>query len=66
MATPVEIVRQAENQQSVREENDISVSDMRRVLEEKQVSFKDCAFTGTDLDALIRLLYKHRDRLAVS
>jgi hypothetical protein len=50
----------------VKEENEISVSDMRRVLEERQVSFKDCAFTGTDLDALIQLLYKHRDRLAVS
>jgi hypothetical protein len=65
MATPVEIVQQEENQQSVEENTEISVSEMRRVLEEKQVSFKDCAFTGKDFDALVRLLYRHRDRLAV-
>jgi hypothetical protein len=64
MATPVEIVKQEENQQSVESNADISLSKMRRVLEELQVSFKDCAFTGNDLDALIRLLYRHRDRLA--
>jgi transposase InsO family protein len=64
MATPVEIVKQDENQQSVASNADISVSEMRRVLEELQVSFKDCAFEGKDLDALIRLLYRHKDRLA--
>jgi hypothetical protein len=37
---------------------------MRKILEEKQVSFKDTAFTGKHLDDLIRLLYRYRDRIA--
>jgi hypothetical protein len=38
---------------------------MRSELEQKGVSFSDCVFTGADLDALIKMLYNYRDRIAV-
>jgi hypothetical protein len=43
-----------------------SIADMRRALEGKGVSLADTALEGSDLDALIRLLYRNLDIMASS
>jgi hypothetical protein len=43
----------------------LTAAEMRSELEQKGVSFSDCVFTGADLDALIKMLYNYRDRIAV-
>lgn len=40
--------------------------DMKRALESKGVSLKDTALEGSDLDALVRLLYRNFDIMAAS
>jgi hypothetical protein len=44
----------------------LTVTEMRSELEQKGVNFADCVFTGADLDALIKMLYNYRDRIAVN
>jgi hypothetical protein len=47
------------------EDGNLTVAEMRAALEQKQISFKDTDMTRTDLDDLIRLLYKYRDRFTL-
>ena len=43
-----------------------STAEMRRILEEKSITFQDTALKGQDLDDLIAMLYKNMDIMATS
>jgi hypothetical protein len=47
-------------------ENEPPLQEQRKLLEEKGISLADTAFTGQDLDDLIRFLYRNRDLMATS
>jgi hypothetical protein len=65
-ATPVEIIGSERKPQINDTPNTTyTVAEMRSELEQKGVSFTDCVFTGADLDALFKMLYNYRDRIAV-
>jgi hypothetical protein len=65
-ATPVDIIKSERTPQIEDTSNTtLTVAEMRSELEQKGVSFTDCVFTGADLDALIKMLYNYRDRIAV-
>jgi hypothetical protein len=62
---PVDILQNDHGLTQDEEDGDLTVAEMRAALEQKQISFKDTEMTGADLDDLIRLLYKYRDRFAL-
>jgi hypothetical protein len=65
-ATPVDIMKGERTPQINDTPNaTLTVAEMRTELEQKGVSFADCVFTAADLDALIKMLYNYRDRIAV-
>jgi hypothetical protein len=65
-AAPVNIIKSEQTPQIEDTSNTaLTVAEMRSELEQKGVSFSDCVFTGADLDALIKMLYNYRDRIAV-
>jgi hypothetical protein len=65
-ATPVDIMKGERTPQINDTPNTtLTVAEMRSELEQKGVSFTDCVFTAADLDALIKMLYNYRDRIAV-
>jgi hypothetical protein len=66
-ATPVDIIKSEPTlQTNDTSDTTLTVTEMRSELEQKGVSFADCVFTGADLDALIKMLYNYRDRIAVN
>jgi hypothetical protein len=65
-ATPVDIMKGERTPQINDTPNTtLTVAEMRTELEQTGVSFTDCVFTGADFDALIKMLYNYRDRIAV-
>jgi hypothetical protein len=65
-AAPVNIIKSEQTPQIEDTSNTtLTVAEMRSELEQKGVGFSDCVFTGADLDALIKMLYNYRDRIAV-
>lgn len=62
---PVDIPQNKDAPTQDDEDVNLTVAALRAALEQEQVSFKDTAMMGPDLHALIRLLNKYRDRLAV-
>jgi hypothetical protein len=65
-ATPVDVIKSERTVEiQDKQETELTVAEMRAELEQKGVSFTDCVFTGSDLDALIKMLYNYRDRIAV-
>jgi hypothetical protein len=66
-ATSVDLIKSERTPQTEETSNTtLTVAEMRSELEQKGVSFADCVFTGADLDALIKMLYNYRDRIAVN
>jgi O-acetyl-ADP-ribose deacetylase (regulator of RNase III) len=53
-------------QQKTPKQNLPSIAEMRKALEEKEISFKDTVVKGKDLDDLITLLYNNIDLMATS